>query len=151
MPILPDLEYALGIVVGHDGGVWFVLRDRFFRLGDEATPEVPTERRYGHRKFKVAPDGTVWTIEKAGELGRWSKEEMAVLRSFDGEEWTLRNRHYPGDIEIDPAGRVWAAWQPKENPKTTIVGYFTDDGGQKLPEQVRYGMTCSSTATARSG
>jgi len=113
-----------GIVAGHDGGIWLLRPQHFFRLGSEAH-EWPV-RKLGVPDFEVAPDGTVWAMS-GGHL-------YSVGRGSD--DWTRTKGPaggFSGQFEgsafwVTSDGTVWATWEG-------VVGYLGADGWQPVGER----------------
>jgi hypothetical protein len=116
------------IVAGHDGGIWLLRPQRFFRLGNDEWLAWATEKpKYVH-DFEVAPDGTVWVHAEGGPSD--------VIQSFDGEGWTTHgDTTVGGDVEVTPDGIVWSMWWDPAR-RVPVFGYLTEDGWQALADGV---------------
>jgi hypothetical protein len=89
------------IVAGHDGGIWLLRPQRFFRLGGDEWRTWATKKP-GITGFEVAPDGTVWAmLDQYGEGGGL----FSVGRGSD--EWTLMTDS-PFRFEVTSDGTLWA-------------------------------------------
>ena len=105
-----------------DGSVWLSgIGDGqdLFHLGEERVFEGRVGR-VGYPYFmEVAPDGSLWTIDKVapdgsrwsfdGPMGMVSIDSPTGIFSFDGERWTVRatttDLLYP--LAVGPDGTVW--------------------------------------------
>ena len=119
------------IVAGLDGGIWLLRPRRFFRLGDDEWQRWASARPMRVDDFKVAPDGTVWTV-------RVSRRETPAIQSFDGEKWTTQvvSWHF-GSVEVTADGRVWATWPTSPQPDQwthSDFGYPDANGWHRLGE-----------------
>ena len=114
-----------GIVAGHDGGLWVVRLNTFFRLGSDTAYEwaITKPLVFG---FEVGPDGTVWTDQSP-------REGTASIQSFDGEGWTTQKRQ-AGLVDMTLDGTVWAVWEDPEQEFGHAFGYLDADGWQVLGE-----------------
>ena len=121
-----------GMAAGHDGGVWLLRKNQFFRLGSDEWHE--REDSQPVNDFLVAPDGTAWTIE---DVDSWLP--MARLRSFDGETWTTHHDTTPSAaLDVDADGKVWAAWLQKAAPLLHI----------RWPSDISMAMSGSPSASS---
>ncbi|MGD8485851.1 MAG: hypothetical protein PVH07_04350, partial [Chloroflexota bacterium] len=113
---------AMDIVAGYDGSIWLLREDDFLRLGGDgshAWPDVPfadpDASRVDHI-LEVAPDGTMWVIQRWANSRHLDPRRAPGLRSTDGEEWTVEpcpgGRQYPEcrGFSVAPDGRVWVSW-----------------------------------------
>jgi hypothetical protein len=101
------------IVAGHDGGIYLLRPQRFFRLGDGEAHRWPTKAAVDD--FEVAPDGTVW---------------VSPLESFDGEAWTQEKAVVGTAFDMTPDGTVWAFWEdPEQKSGQPKVLAYRDEGG----------------------
>ena len=125
-----------GIVFGLDGGLWSETDDGLFRLGGDlvAWPSG-TERSSGDdwRLRGVTPEGVIWTSE-------WEPpgfgHDVDVIRSYDGERWTVRKQDRPDiDLEIGPDGTVYGLWyDPPGIEGRPVVARYGADGWEQLDE-----------------
>jgi hypothetical protein len=102
-----------------------------YRLGDEATFQVPDDIGWIHR-LDVGPDGSLWSIANTSDY----------IQSFDGQTWTKRTGPTGDDLllgtlAIGPDGTVWVAASDRDKycPDTdsadcigTILLRVEDDG-----------------------
>jgi len=119
----------ISVVAGHDGGIWLLRQNRFFRLGDEGHGWATQKPEVGD--FEVAPNGTVWTQQDGG------------IHSFDGEEWTTHD--VVGPVKVTSDGRVWARWRDDpEDAESVVFGYLGADGWRSVewPDELPDGPSC---------
>ena len=117
------------VVAGHDAGIWLLHKNRFFRLGSEATQQWPDRGGQYRGDFEVTPDGTVWvTMGNApGDPASFEGD----LFSSDGDGWT-RTQSPPGavhTVEVASDGTLWASWRVGDG---WDVGHLEPSGWQPL-------------------
>ncbi len=120
-----------------DGAVWLSGRDAMYRLGDEATFQVPDDIGWLHR-LDVGPDGSLWSIAHTWSIANTSD----YIQSFDGQTWIKRTGPTGddlllGSLAIGPDGTVWVAASDRDKycPDTdsadcigTVLLRVEDDG-----------------------
>jgi hypothetical protein len=135
------------VVAGYDGGIWFLQKNRFLRLGSDAEHAWRLGVGPDDHVLEVAPDGRLWLIPSEMWESR-SKDpsvqdaypdvrDGAGLRSDDGEVWT--EQPCPGSggcrgLTLAPDGTVWASW---EEPGGWRVGHLGPAGWQRLDGESR--------------
>ena len=130
-------RFTASFNTGRDGSVWLRSRDEAIRLGRPSTlPLAPFIQT-----FQVGPDGTVWVIEEvAGVDGADGSAPPLVVRSFDGETWTvhpapaderLRKDAASAWLHVAADGTVLVNWPLKQGG--TLVTRLGADGWAPLP------------------
>lgn len=112
------------IVAGHDGGIWLLRPNWFFRLGTGGAHKWPTETPR-HADFEVDRDGTAWV------------QAQGRLQSFGGEGWTTHDGHW--GLATAPDGTVWTTWWLEGEQPRQLFGFLQDDGWQPFGESAGFG------------
>jgi hypothetical protein len=133
------------VVAGYDGGIWFLQKNRFLRLGSDAEHAWPTGVGPDDHVLEVAPDGTLWLIPSEmyeappqyPDRAYPDVRDGAGLRSDDGEAWT--EQPCPGlggcrGLAVAPDGTVWASWEKAGGWR---VGHLGPTGWQRLDGEGR--------------
>jgi hypothetical protein len=134
-----------GLVVGRDGSVWSRSRPAspnqegcgdpctlLYRLGGDEVHDVatafcaPSGCERASDQVVVGEDGTVWAVGRT--------DDGDVLRSFDGDEWTVLRKAPAGgrllQVALGRDGSVWASWRTRSGQSR--VGHLTDEGWDVL-------------------
>ena len=125
----PESDFqSSGVALAPDGGVWLSGQRTMYRLGHEATFQVPDDIWWPYRD--VGPDGSLWAIA------------LDHVQSFDGQTWSKRTGPTGddlllGSLAIGPDGTIWVAASDRDRycPNTdsadcsgTVLLRVEDDG-----------------------
>jgi hypothetical protein len=137
-----DMAAVDSIAFGLDGGLWSETDEGVFRLGGELVAWPSGTKRSPEDDWRlrgVTPEGVIWTSE-------WEPpgfgQDVDVIRSFDGEQWTVRKQDRPDvDLHFGPDGTVYGGWwDPPGIEGLPVSARYGADGWEPLDEPFADGI-----------